>query len=136
MGFDIIGPTRHVRASNIDDGEEPRYDILSMPREYGLNCPQIEKLNQRFYESTTLAFERGDVSAFRDELAQLARAHRTRRETELKSEHRVRAKDPGVRAQIVEGLLQQDATYHVIEELRMLCEEAIVAEADVQCIGD
>lgn len=30
MGFDIFGPTRHVRGSNIDDGDEPRYDVLAM----------------------------------------------------------------------------------------------------------
>ena len=75
MGFNVAGPTRHVRASNVDDGDEPRYDILTMPRAYGLNCPQLEKLNQRFYDSTTLRFADGHVSALRDELVRLGQAY-------------------------------------------------------------
>lgn len=91
MGFDVIGPTRHVRASNIDDGDESPYDILSMPREHGLDCPLVERLNERFYESTTLVFAHGDVSALREELVRLASVYRTRRGQELVAEHRVRA---------------------------------------------
>lgn len=136
MGFDVIGPTRHVRASNVDDGEEPLYDVLTMPKEYGLACPQLEKLNDRFYESTRVAFAHGEVAALRDELVRLTRAYRASRELELISERRIRAKDANVRAQIVEELIQHDPRYRILEDFRMLCEEAISEQADVRCVGD
>lgn len=136
MGFDVTGPTRRVRASNIDDGNAPRYDILAMPREYGLNCPQLEKLHQRFYDSTTIRFAEGHVNALRDELVRLIQAYRERREPELILEHGVRARRPDVRHAIVEKILQEDTLYRTLEQFRTLCDEAIAAEADLQCDGD
>lgn len=136
MGFDVFGPTRHVRASNVDDGSEPRYDILAMPREHSLICPQLEKLNQRFYDSTSIRVAGGNVLALRDELIQLRDTYRARREPELIEERRVRARDPDVRHAIGEQLLQDDTVYRVLEEFRLLCEEAIMAGMDVRCEGD
>ena len=136
MGFDVFGPKRHVRASNVDDGSESRYDILAMPRAYGLICPQLEALGQRFYESTLIRFASGNVHALRDELIQLRDAYRARREPELVEERHVRARDPEIRRAILEQVLQEDTLYRVLEEFRLLCEEAIMAEADVRCEGD
>jgi hypothetical protein len=136
MGFDVFGPTRHVRASNTDDGCEPRYDILTLPAVLGLNCPQLEKLNHRFYDSTTLRFSGGDVQGLRDELVRLSDAYRARREGELIEERHVRARNLDVRSAIVERLLHQDPIYCILNEFRLLCEEAIAAKADVRCEGD
>jgi hypothetical protein len=136
MGFDVFGPTRQVRASTIDDGSGPIYDVLALPGTYGLRCPQIESLDQRFYDSTTVRFAPGHVHALRDELIELARAYRARREPELIRERRIRANDPEVRRAIVERIMREDVVYRVLEEFRLLCEEAIAAEADVQCHGD
>jgi hypothetical protein len=136
MGFDVRGPTRHVRASNVDDGEEPRYDVLAMPRAYGLHCPQLERLSQRFYESTTLRFAEGHVSALHDELVRLRQEYRARRVPELIAERNVHTFNPQTRDAIVEKLLRQDTVYRVLEEFQLLCDEAIAAQADVQCEGD
>jgi hypothetical protein len=136
MGFDVFGPTRHVLASNTDDGRKPQYDILTMPDAFGLNCPQLEKLNQRFYDSTILRFSGGEVHGLRDELVRLLDAYRARRAPELIEERHVRARDSRVRAAIVERMLQEDPTYRVLDEFRLLCEEAIAAKADVRCEGD
>ena len=136
MGFDVFGPTRHVRASTIDDGSGPLYDILALPGAYGLRCPQIEKLHERFYDSTTVGFAAGRVHALREELIQLVQAYRARREPVLIAERKVSANDPEVRRAIVERILREDAVYRVLEEFRLLCDEAIAAESDVQCRGD
>jgi hypothetical protein len=127
---------RHVRASNIDDGGQPQYDVLAMPRAYGLTCPQLEKLNQRFYDSTSVRFTGGEVHKLRDELVQLRDAYLAQRVPELIKERRVRARDPDIRRAILMQVLQEDTVYHVLEEFRLLCEEAIAACVDVQCIGD
>lgn len=136
MGFDVFGPTRHVRASNIDDGEEPRYDVLAMPREYGLVCPQLEKLSGRFYDLTTLRFAEGHVNALQAELVQVQQVYRTRRESELITQRGIHARNPRVRQAIIDRVLQEDSVYRTLEELRLLCEEAIAAEANVRCVGD
>jgi hypothetical protein len=136
MGFDVFGPTLHVRASTVDDGDGTPYDILTLPGAYGLHSPQIASLHRRFYESTTVRFAAGHVHALRDELIRLGQAYRTRREPELTRQHRVHANDPDVRRTILERILREDAVYRVLEEFRLLCEEAIAAEADVQCNGD
>jgi hypothetical protein len=136
MGFEVVGLARHVRASNIDDGDNPKYDVLAMPRAYGLTCPQLEKLNQRFYDSTSIRVAGGEVHRLRDELIQLRDAYRARRVPELIKERRVRARDPDIRQAIVEQVLLEDTVYRVLEEFRLLCEEAIAAEVDVRCLGD
>jgi hypothetical protein len=136
MGFDVFGPTRRVRASNIDDGEESQYDILTMPSSYGLTCPQLEKLNQRFYESTPVRIDGEAVHRLRDELIRLRDTYRARRESELIKERRIRACDPDIRDAILEQVLQEDTVYRILEEFRLLCEEAIAARVDVQCFGD
>src|SRR5687768_10375722 len=106
MGFCVIGPTRHVVASTVDDGGERPYDVLALPRVYGLNCPQIEKLHQRFYDSTTVRFAAGEVHALRDEVARLGQAYRALREPELIRERHVHASDPDVRREIMDRVLQ------------------------------
>lgn len=136
MGFDVVGPARQVRASNIDDEGQPPYDVLAMPRAYGLTCPQLEKLNQRFYDSTSVRFAGGEVHRLRDELIRLRDAYQARRVPELIEERRVRARNPDIRRAILAQLLQEDTVYRVLEEFRRLCEEAIAAGVDVRCIGD
>ena len=136
MGFDVYGPTRHVRASNVDDGCQPAYDVPSLPEALGLSCPHLEKLNRRFYDSTTLRFLAGEVHGLRDELLRLQQAYRERREAELIREHRVRAQDGAVRAAILDQLLARDPTFSALEEFRLLCAEAISARTDVRCEGD
>jgi hypothetical protein len=136
MGFDVFGPERHVRASNVDDGEEPRYDILTMPRAYGLHCPQLQHLAERFYDSTIMRFADGQVHALRNELVELQQAYRAQLEPEFARQRGVRAQDLRVRTAIMEQVLQQDPVYRVLEEFRLLCEEALAAEADVRCEGD
>lgn len=136
MGFDVYGPLRHVKASNIDDGTEPQYDILVLPGEYNLHCPQLANLSQRFYDSTTIRFANGGVHALRDELLQLRDAYRRQREPELVAERRIRVRDPQMRESIVDQVLKHDAVYRVLEEFRLLCEEAILAETDIRCVGD
>jgi hypothetical protein len=136
MGFDVFGPTRHVRASTIDDGGESPYDLLELPGTYGLRCPQIERLHQRFYASTTVSFANGEVLALRDEVVRLTQEYRERREPELIRERHVQAKDPDVRREILERCLKLDTVYAVLQEFQLLCEEAIAAKADVQCNGD
>jgi hypothetical protein len=51
-------------------------------------------------------------------------------------ERSVRASDPAVVRSILDQLLQHDATYQAIEEFRLVCEEAIAEQVDVQCDGD
>jgi hypothetical protein len=136
MSFDVFGPTRHVRASNTDDGVEPLYDIFALPIVFGLHCPQLEKLSQRFYDSTILRFGCGEVHGLRDELVRLQAVYRARREGELIVERQITARDFGVRSAIVERLLGQDCVYCVLDEFRLLCEEAIAANANVRCEGD
>ena len=136
MGFDVFGPTRHVRASNIDDGGDSPYDVFELARAYGLICPQLERLGQRFYDSTLVRFAGGGVHALCDELTRLRDAYRAKREHELVEERHVRARDPAIRRSILEQVLQADVIYRVLEEFRLLCEEAIMAEADVRCEGD
>ena len=136
MGFDVFGPTRHVRASNVDDGAEPRYDLLALPQELGLRCPQLLRLHQRFYESTAVSFARREVHALAAELIAVRDAYRARREPQLIAHHRVRPRDPAIRHAILERLLQQDDVYRALEDFRLLCEEAIAAGADVRCEGD
>jgi hypothetical protein len=136
MGFDVFGPARHVRVSNVDDGQEPRCDVLALPPVYGLSCPQLARLHQRFYESTVLRFAAGEVHALRDELIELREAYRARREPELIKERGVRPRDPAVRHAILEQLLQADVVCRVLEDFRLLCDEAIAAQADVRCEGD
>src|SRR6187551_2637797 len=108
MGVDVFGPARHVKASNVDDGEEPRYDILTMPRDYGLHCPQLQHLAERCYDSTTIRFAAGQVHALRNEIVELQQAYRVQLEPELARQRDVRAQDLQVRRAIVEQLLQQD----------------------------
>lgn len=135
MGFDVFGAGRHVRVSNLDGGE-PRYDILAMPSEFGLSCPQLAKLHQRFYHTTLICFGNGDVDGLRDELIQLRDAYRAKREPELIKEHGIHARDPHVRRAILEQVFQHDAISRVIDQFRLLCDESIAAEVDVRCVGD
>jgi hypothetical protein len=136
MGFDVFGPTRHVRASTSDDGGDRPYDILALPKEFGLRCPQIERLNQRFYDSTVILFALGEVHALRDELIHLVEAYRMRREPELIVERRIRACDPKIRRAILEQVLLDDPHFRALDGFRLLCEEAIENKADVRCEGD
>ena len=135
MGFDVFGPSRHVCVSNVD-GPGPLYDIFSLPKILGVGCPRLEDLNRRYYDSTTLRFDRGKIHGVRDELVRLQQAYRKRREPELMLEHGVRARSIAIRAAIAEKLLHQDPTFHALDEFRLLCEEAIAAGADVRCEGD
>ena len=73
------------------------YDVLAMPREYGLRCPVLEGLSRRFYETTVLRLGAGEVHALRAELARLTEAYCARRGPELARERGVRARDPAVR---------------------------------------
>ena len=148
MGFDVFGPTRHVRASNVDDGAEPRYDLLALAQKLGLRCSQLfragrllakgcarflrEKLHQRFYESTTVSFADGEIHALAAELIALRGAYRARREPELIAQHRIGPRDRAIRQAILEQLLQRDTVYCALEEFGLLCEEAIAALADVR----
>lgn len=137
VAFVVFGPSRHVIASNTqDDGAGPWYDITALPKVLGLSCPQLDKLYHRFYDSTTLRFSHREVQNLRDEVVRLQKAYRARREPELIIERRVRARDPAVRAAIIERVLLEDTLYRVLEELRLLCEEAVDAGADVRCEGD
>jgi hypothetical protein len=136
MSFDIFGPTRHVRASTVDDGGDAPYDLLALPRALGLKCPQLERLHQRFYDTTQLEFAAGEVLALRDEVDQLQQTYRQHLEPQLMRVRGVRARDPAVRERILDRVLQNDPAYAALEELRQLCEEAVLAEADVRCFGD
>ena len=136
MGFDVYGPARKVCASNIDDGAEPSYDLLAMPADYGLRCPELENLSRRFYATTTVCHAGGHVQALRDELVGLRDAYRARREPELIRERHVQARDSEVRRAILERLLEEDTVYHALDEFCLLCDEAIAAEADLRCVGD
>lgn len=136
MGFDVFGPTRHVRASNLDDGESTPYDLFTMPAQFGLRCPHLEMLGSRFYETTVLHNADGAVQALRDELGQLAEAYSVHREPQLITERGVRSRDPGVRRAILDRLLQDDVVYRVITEFKLLCEEAIRGNREVRCEGD
>ena len=135
MGFDVYGPTRRVQAADVDraDGQ---YDLLAMPAEYGLRCPQLENLSRRFYDSTVLRFADGAVHALRDELVRLRDTYRAKREPELIAERRIRARDPEIRRAAAERVLEEDRVYRTLEEFRLLCDEALAAEADVRCEGD
>jgi hypothetical protein len=135
MGFDVFGPLRSVCVSNVD-GPGPLFDVFSLPRFLGLGCPRLEELNRRYYDSTTLRFDRGQIGGIRDELAQLQQAYRAQREPELMREHGVRARSLAIRSAIAEKLLHQDPAFHALEEFRLLCEEAIAAGVDVRCEGD
>lgn len=136
MGFDIFGPSRHVIASNIEDGSGPRYDILALPKLLGLSCPQCDRLHDRFYDDTTLRFSYHEVHHFRDEIVRLQKTYRARREPELILERGVRARNHAVRAEIVERVLLEDPVYRALGQVRLLCDEAIAAGADVRCQGD
>ena len=136
MGFDVFGPTRHVRASTTDDRGVDAYDLFTLANRLGLKCPQLERLNERFYETTVLKFAFGEVAVLRDELESLQQAYRQHLEPILMRERGVRAGNPEVRAAIMERVLQEDAAYAALVEFRVLCEEAIAAQADVRCEGD
>ncbi len=136
MGFDVIGPTRRVKASNVDDGVPPLYDVLELPREFGLQCQQLRRLHERFYESTTVSHGSGGVAALRDELREVRAAYRSRRERELARERGVRACNPAIRGSILQRMLEADVVDRVLAEFVLLCEEAIAAGRDVQCEGD
>lgn len=145
MGFDVHGPSRHVCVSNVDGlevcvsnvaGQEPLFDIFSLPRILRVDCPRLDDLNRRYYASTTLRFDRGQIHWVRDELARLQQAYRVRREHELMRKHGVRARSIAIRSAIAEKLVHQDPAFHALEEFRLLCEEAIAAGVDVRCEGD
>lgn len=134
MGFDVYGPNRHVCVSNVDFS--PTYDIFPMPEQLGLQCPQLEKLNQRYYEDTVLDNNDGSIEALRDELIRLRKAYRAQQEPALILERKVRAKDPAMRRAVLDRLLDDDPVFRAIEEFRQLCDEAIAAEVPIQCVGD
>ena len=101
MSFDVFGPTRHVRASTIDDGGGPAYDLLALPQTLALKCPVLHRLHQRFYETTQVEFVTGDVTALRDELELLQRTYRQHLEPRLIRQRGVRARDPQVQDAII-----------------------------------
>jgi len=136
VGFGVRGPTRRCCASNIDDGVHAPYDLLALPGELGVNCPKLEMLHHRFNESTTISYAFGAVVALHSDILRLRNAYQKVREPELMRERSVRASDPAVVRSILDQLLQKDATYQAIEEFRLVCEEAISEQADVQCDGD
>ncbi len=136
MGFAVRGPTRRCCASNVDDGIQPAYDLLALARDLGIACQQLNMLHDRFYESTTVRYATGAVAALHAEVLQLRDAYRKVREPQLMRERNVRASDPTVQRLTLDRLLQEDTTYQAVEEFRLVCEEAIVAKADVQCDGD
>lgn len=136
MGFDVIGPTRRTTACNIDDGRPPFYDILSLPDQLNLPCPQLRRLNDRFYESTTVSCEDGSVAALRDELALLRVHYRRRREPELARERGVRACNPQIRHGIIARLWESDLIDRILADLLLICEDAISHRQDIRCAGD
>ncbi len=136
MGFDVLGPSGRVCASNFDDGVAPSYDVFSMPEQFGLRCPQLENLRQRFYQTTVLHNDDGSVGALRDELVELRDAYRAQREPELVLERKIRVQDPTMRQAVLDRLLHDDPLYRVIDDFRRLCDEAVAAAVPLQCIGD
>ena len=136
MGFDVIGPTRRGKASNVDDGSPPFYDVFYLAKQLNVSGPLLRRLNERLYASTTVSYADGSVSALRDELAALRAAYRLRREPELARERGVRACNPAVRRSILETVFQTDVVDRVLSELLLLCDEALALRQDVQCEGD
>lgn len=134
MGFDVFGPSGRVCASNIDFA--PKYDIFSMPAQFGLRCPQLEKLNRRFYATTILDNNDGSIDALREELIALREAYRARREPDLILERKIRVKNPVMRRAVLDRILDDDIVFRVIEDFRRLCDEAVAAAVPLRCIGD
>ena len=136
MGFDVHGPTRHICAANLDDGSRPRYDLLYLPRDFSLRCPQLERLSDRFYASTRLSYAGGEVEMLRDELVRLSAAYRQRRGEQLARERRITAKDPVLRQAAIDRLLAADPVFTALSDFLRLCDEALAAAADLRCEGD
>ena len=134
MGFDVFGPSGRVCASNPDVA--PLYDIFSMPAQFGLRCPQLEKLNRRFYETTILDNNDGTIEALRGELVELRDAYRGHLEPNLVRERHIRVKDPAMRRAVLDRVLNDDVVFRVLEDLVRLCDEAIATEVPLRCIGD
>lgn len=136
MGFIVHGPSKWCCASNIDDGAGATYDIFALARELGVPSPQLNRLSDRFYESTTIPYDTGAVAALHSEVLTLRDAYRNAREPQRLFERRVRATDPPTRERILERVIQSDPTYAALEELREVIEEAITAASDLRCVGD
>jgi hypothetical protein len=134
MGFDVFGGSGHVCASNLDS--VPSYDIFSMPARFRLRCPQLEKLNQRFYETTILDNDDGSIEALRDELAALRDAYREQLGPTLIRERDIRVKDPVLRRAVLDRVLNDDVVFRVLTDFVRLCDETIAAALPLRCIGD
>jgi hypothetical protein len=134
MGFDVLGASGRVCASNVDF--PPVYDIFSMPARFGLRCPQLEKLNQRYYETTTLDNDDGSIEALRGELVTVRNAYREQLEPTLIREREIRVKDPVLRREVLDRVLHDDVVFRVLTDFVRLCDEAVVAGLPIRCVGD
>lgn len=118
------------------DGPGPLFDVLALPAAYGLHCPQLNKLHERFYDTTLIAAGSGELRALHDELILLRDAYRKRREPELVRDRGVRSQDANVRRPILDRLLKDDPTYRAIDSFTTLCVDALASGADLRCEGD
>jgi hypothetical protein len=134
MGFDVFGASGHVCASSVDT--VPRYDIFSMPAHFGLRCPQLERLNQRFYETTILDNDDGSIEALQGELTKLRDAYREQLEPTLIRARDVRVTDPVLRREVLDRVLNDDVVFRVLTDFVRLCDEAVVAGLPIRCVGD
>lgn len=124
MAFDICGPTTRCA---IGPGEE---EIFSLPARFGLPCPTLARLSQRFYADTVL--RGGEVAQLQREIAGLQDAYME----ELMQRKAVTATDPSVRARIRSELAHQDRLCRLLDAIREVCEEALSAGGQVRCAGD
>ena len=136
MGFDVSSDSKHIVANNIDDCENISYDILGMPNVYGINCPQLDILSKRFYDSTTVTFKSGAVHCLKSELLKIREAYKNECAPQLAKEKGIRSKDQTVYQAALDRALLDDRVYQVISDFILLCDEAITHETDVQCEGD
>ncbi len=108
--------------------------LFELPAQLGVVAPRLAQLGEHFYESLRVAPEL--VPALAAEVAAMRKAYLEQRGEVVARSRKVHARDPAVRARMIEGLLADDPTMVKLLELDALCQRAVALGEEILCEGD
>ncbi|MCC6995274.1 MAG: hypothetical protein IT370_11750 [Deltaproteobacteria bacterium] len=131
MAFDIssVDGTMMVSIAARDE-----HIVFELPAQLTVVAPRLAELGQHFYDSFRVAPE--NVPALATEIDLLRTAYLRQRGEVVAREKKVHARDPAVRARMIEGLLAADPTLGKLLELAALCQRAAALGEELLCEGD
>ena len=130
MAFEIGNDQQTV---NIEHQDDSVFDgLYTSTTSSGFSI--LPQIHAKSYGSFTVTV--GMLPQLREEIKRLIDARQNEIAPKLINDHQVTAKTPEILEPIMAGLLARDGVYAKLTELLGLCEDSLVRQQPITCLGD